>query len=102
VQDLRRRRSAGAQRSLAPWRWALQALTSRMSPMNIKGVPVLYYENAVQFLRDVRSEVRKVTFPSRKETIASTIVVIAVVFVVSIYLGIVDVGLSVVLSGILR
>ena len=36
---------------------------------------------AVQFLRDVRSELRKVTFPSRKETVASTVVVIMVVFV---------------------
>jgi preprotein translocase subunit SecE len=63
---------------------------------------VIYYEKSVQFLRDVRSELRKVTFPSRKETVASTIVVIAVVFVISIYLGIVDFGLSVVLSSILR
>jgi preprotein translocase subunit SecE len=63
---------------------------------------VIYYEKAVQFLRDVRSEVRKVTFPTRKETVASTIVVITVVFVISIYLGIVDFGLSVVLSSILR
>jgi preprotein translocase subunit SecE len=63
---------------------------------------VIYYEKAVQFLRDVRSEVRKVTFPSRKETVASTIVVITVVFVISIYLGIIDFGLSVVLSSILR
>ena len=34
-----------------------------------------------QFLRDVRSELRKVTFPSRQETIASTVVVIAAVTV---------------------
>ena len=63
---------------------------------------MLYYEQAVQFLRDVRSEMRKITFPARNETIASTVVVIAVVFVVSIYLGIVDFGLSIVLSRILR
>jgi len=67
-----------------------------------QGIPVIYYNQAVQFLRDVRSEVRKVTFPSRKETVTSTIVVIMVVFVVSIYLGIVDFGLSIVLSSILR
>lgn len=63
---------------------------------------MIYYNQAVQFLRDVRSELRKVTFPSRKETVTSTIVVIMVVFVVSIYLGIVDFGLSIVLSSILR
>lgn len=61
-----------------------------------------YAEKAGQFFRDVRSELRKVTFPSRKETVASTIVVITVVFVVSIYLGMVDFGLSLVLSSILR
>lgn len=63
---------------------------------------MIYYNQAVQFLRDVRSEVRKVTFPSRKETVTSTIVVIMVVFVISIYLGMVDFGLSIVLSSILR
>lgn len=63
---------------------------------------MIYYNQAVQFFRDVRSELRKVTFPSRKETVTSTIVVIMVVFVVSIYLGIVDFGLSIVLSSILR
>ena len=55
-----------------------------------------------QFLRDVRSELRKVTFPSRQETIASTVVVIAVVFLIAVYLGIVDLVLSVVLSKIIR
>lgn len=56
----------------------------------------------VQFLRDVRSELRKVTFPSRKETLASTIVVVVVVFIIAVYLGIVDFGLSLVLSSILK
>jgi preprotein translocase subunit SecE len=57
---------------------------------------------AVQFFRDVRSEVRKVTFPSRKETLASTVVVLVAVFVVALYLGIVDFVLSLVISSILR
>ena len=57
---------------------------------------------AVQFLRDVRSELRKVTFPSRKETLASTVVVLAVVFIIAVYLGIIDLGLSLVLSSILK
>lgn len=57
---------------------------------------------AVQFFRDVRSEVRKVTFPTRKETLASTVVVLIAVFVVALYLGIVDFVLSMVISSILR
>ena len=60
------------------------------------------YAKAVQFLRDVRSELRKVTFPTRKETLASTAVVIVVVFILAMYLGIVDVGLSMVIPPILR
>ena len=60
------------------------------------------YEKAVQFLRDVRSEVRKVTFPSRQETLASTVVVLAAVGIISVYLGIVDLVLARVLHSILR
>ena len=60
------------------------------------------YEKAVQFLRDVRSEVRKVTFPSRQETLASTVVVLAAVSIISVYLGIVDLVLARVLHSILR
>jgi preprotein translocase subunit SecE len=60
------------------------------------------YGKAVQFYRDVRSELRKVTFPSRTETLASTAVVIVVVFVIATYLGLVDLVLSLVISRILR
>ena len=60
------------------------------------------YEKAIQFLRDVRSEVRKVTFPSRQETLASTVVVLAAVGIISVYLGIVDLVLAKVLHSILR
>jgi preprotein translocase subunit SecE len=60
------------------------------------------YEKAVQFLRDVRSELRKVTFPSRKETLASTAVVIVVVLLIATYLGLVDFVLSMVITRVLR
>jgi preprotein translocase subunit SecE len=60
------------------------------------------YEQAVQFFRDVRSELRKVTFPTRKETVASTVVVLIAVFAVSMYLGVVDFVLSIVIRSILR
>ena len=58
--------------------------------------------NAVQFFRDVRSELRKVTFPSRKETLASTVVVLIAVFAIALYLGFVDFVLSMIISSILR
>lgn len=47
-----------------------------------------------QFLREVKIELKKVTWPSRKQTIGSTVVVIALVMLISIFLGAVDLGLS--------
>jgi preprotein translocase subunit SecE len=47
-----------------------------------------------QFLREVRVELRKVTWPSFKGAMASTSVVIVVVVIVSIFLGVVDFGLT--------
>jgi preprotein translocase subunit SecE len=47
-----------------------------------------------QFLREVRIELSKVTWPTRKDTIASTSVVLVIVFLIAVFLGIVDLGLS--------
>ena len=60
------------------------------------------YGKGFQFFLDVRSELRKVTFPNRKETIASTAVVVVVVFIIAIYLGVVDFILSMVLGNLLK
>jgi len=48
----------------------------------------------IQFFREVKVELTKVTWPSKKQTIGSTAVVIVFVFVIAIFLGLVDVGLS--------
>jgi len=53
-----------------------------------------FLRTAQQFFREVRVELKKVTWPSRKETIASTSVVLITVFLVGFYLGVVDLGLS--------
>ena len=53
-----------------------------------------YWDKGVQFLREVKIELKKVTWPSRKQTIGSTAVVILLVIIISLFLGIVDVGLS--------
>jgi preprotein translocase subunit SecE len=47
-----------------------------------------------QFLREVKVELKKVTWPSRKQTIGSTVVVIILVMIISFFLGVVDLGLS--------
>ncbi len=53
-----------------------------------------FIRTAQQFFREVRVELKKVTWPTRKETIASTSVVLITVFLVGFYLGVVDLGLS--------
>jgi preprotein translocase subunit SecE len=49
---------------------------------------------ALQFLREVKAELKKVTWPSRKQTMGSTAVVLVVVAIISLFLGVVDMGLS--------
>ena len=53
-----------------------------------------FWKAAKQFFREVRVELKKVTWPSRKETIASTSVVLVTVILIAFFLGIVDLGLS--------
>ena len=52
------------------------------------------FTKAAQFLREVKVELKKVTWPSRKQTIGSTAVVIALVMLISLFLGVVDFGIS--------
>ena len=55
---------------------------------------------AGQFLREARTELKKVKWPTRKELMASTAVVIVLVLVVSFFLGIVDFGLIKIIKNI--
>jgi len=45
---------------------------------------------SVQFLREVKAELKNVTWPSRKQTVGSTIVVVILVMIVSTFLWLVD------------
>jgi preprotein translocase subunit SecE len=58
--------------------------------------------STVQFLREVRVELKKVTWPSRNEIIGSTAVVIMASFVVSFFLGFVDLVLQKLLEIVLK
>lgn len=49
---------------------------------------------SVQFLREVKVELKKVTWPTRKQTVGSTVVVLILVLIISFFLGAVDIGLS--------
>jgi preprotein translocase subunit SecE len=48
----------------------------------------------LQFLREVKVELKKVVWPSRKQTIGSTVVVLILVMIISVFLGMIDIGLS--------
>ena len=48
------------------------------------------WSSTVEFVTDVRSELRKVSFPSMQETMGSTMVVIIFCIIMSIYLSVVD------------
>ena len=53
-----------------------------------------YIEKTLQYLREVKAELKKVTWPSRQQTLGSTVVVIVIVMIISAFLGIADMSLS--------
>jgi len=57
-----------------------------------------FFERAVQFLREVKVELKKVTWPSRKQAMGSTAVVIILVIIISLFWG----GGDISLSGLIR
>jgi preprotein translocase subunit SecE len=59
-------------------------------------------QKSLQFLREVKVELNKVTWPTRKQTIGSTLVVIILVIIISFFLGIVDIGLSSLIGVVLK
>jgi preprotein translocase subunit SecE len=60
-----------------------------------------YVDQALQFLREVKVELKKVAWPSQKQAMGSTIVVIMLVLLVSFFLGIVDISLSSLIKAVL-
>jgi preprotein translocase subunit SecE len=56
--------------------------------------PAIWIEDARQFLGEVRSEFKKVTFPTQKETVAGTIGVLVIVVIITAVLGLFDFGLG--------
>jgi preprotein translocase subunit SecE len=48
------------------------------------------WANINEFLTDVRSELKKISYPTRSETMGSTTVVIVLVVIVSVFLALTD------------
>ena len=60
--------------------------------------PAVWFSESRQFLLEVRSEFRKVTWPSQKETIAGTVGVLVIVAVITAVLS----GMDLVLGQLMR
>lgn len=55
---------------------------------------------SVQFLKEARTELKKVKWPTKKELLASTAVVIVLTLVIAFFLGLVDFGLIKIIKAI--
>ena len=72
---------------------------ARPSPPQQKSTII---SKTVQFLREVKMELKKVTWPSRKQTLGSTLVVLILVTIIAFFLGAVDIGLSSLVRAVLQ
>ncbi len=54
------------------------------------------------YVRDVRVEMNKVSWPSRRELRDSTLVVIVMVFLVAVFIGIVDRALTIAFEALIK
>ena len=52
------------------------------------------FGRAVRFLREVKIEFKKITWPTRKQTLATTAAVLSFTLFISFYLGLIDLILS--------
>ncbi len=56
--------------------------------------PVVWIQDARQFTGEVRTEFRKITWPTQKEAVAGTVGVIVIVAVITLALSLVDMVLG--------
>lgn len=68
-------------------------VASRRQPTN-KGAPTEERTSPGQFVKEVRSELRKVAWPSRDEVINYSIVVFATLVILTAFIGLLDWGLG--------
>ena len=59
------------------------------------------FQQGIEYLQEVQSELKKVTWPTRKQTMGTTLVVIVLVAIVSIFLGLFDYGFSQLIHAVL-
>jgi len=59
-------------------------------------------QSVTDYIKDVRVEMNKVSWPSRAELRESTLVVIVMVLLVSVFIGIIDRGLTLAFEAFVR
>ncbi|MEW6523291.1 MAG: preprotein translocase subunit SecE [Bacillota bacterium] len=67
----------------------------------LKGVKG-FWTKAVQYLKDVRFELRKVLWPSRRQTVLFTSIVIVAVLIVACLIWVVDSSFGLILGVLVR
>jgi preprotein translocase subunit SecE len=61
-----------------------------------------WYEKVLTFFKEVKIEMKKVSWPNKEELKNYTVVVLFVIFVMSVYIGIIDKILGIFLGIFLR
>ena len=56
------------------------------------------FERLVKFIREVKNEMRRVSWPTRDEVRESTTVVVVIVLILAVFIGIVDRALTFLIS----
>ena len=64
--------------------------------------PAAWIATTRQYLIDVRSEFRKITWPSQREYVGGTVGVVVIVAFLTVVLGLIDAGLAQVMQLVVR
>ena len=64
--------------------------------------PAVWFRDARQYVLDVRSEFRKLTWPTQREYVGGTIGILVIVAVMAAVLGGIDVALGSLMNWLLR
>ncbi|MBU1193450.1 MAG: preprotein translocase subunit SecE [Proteobacteria bacterium] len=92
VQEKQKENGSGSEKPVA--QKAVFSAKPEKNAVDAKISDPNFFQRSMEYLREVKVELKKVTWPTRKQTTQTTIVVIIFVFVVAGFLGIFDFGLS--------
>jgi preprotein translocase subunit SecE len=62
--------------------------------------PAIWIAEGRQYLIEVRSEFRKITWPNQREYVGGTVGVVVIVAFLTLVLGLIDAGLTVVMESL--